>query len=156
MKRRDIWIIGAVAVLAGLLLLLGQVIKPAPPVKALPTLSITNAREPDSGGPLEEANSYLRIRQGQEYYHLVPLNGPGQIVIRQDNGWENVIYIDKDSVVMHSANCHNQDCVNMGEMTLSNIDTRVFQRWIVCLAHQISLELMPREEALRLMEDSAP
>ena len=78
MKRRDIWIIGAVAVLAGLLLLLGQVIKPAPPVKALPTLSITNAREPGSGGPLEEANSYLRIRQGQEYYHLVPLNGPGR------------------------------------------------------------------------------
>ena len=152
MKRRDIWIIGAVAVLAGLLLLLGQVIKPAPPVKALPTLSITNAREPDSGGPLEEANSYLRIRQGQEYYHLVPLNGPGQIVIRQDNGWENVIYIDKDSVVMHSANCPNHDCIRQGMMTLDNIATRVFQSWITCLPHELSLELITREDAVRLTQ----
>ncbi|NLW19984.1 MAG: hypothetical protein GXY84_01225 [Clostridiales bacterium] len=151
MKRRDFWVFTAIMGLVLVLLILGRALKPAPVEKARPTLSVTLAGEEVSGQP-EAANSYLRIKQGEAYYHLVPLNKPGEIVIHQEHGQENVIHIDKDSVVMHAANCPNHDCVRMGRMTLQNIETRVNQRWITCLPHQLSLELIPGDEAQRLME----
>lgn len=152
MKRKDVLIIGGVLLTALVLLIVGRLQTPRVTEGALPTLTITNAEELHAGEALAEADSYLRIKQGDAYYHLVPLNGPGQIVIRQDKGQENVIHINKNSVVMHSANCPNHDCMRQGEMTLDNIEYRVFQSWITCLPHQLSLELIPREQALALME----
>lgn len=152
MKRKDVLIIGVVLLTALVLLVIGHLHSPRVTEGGLPTLTITNAEELDAGETLAEAESYLRIKQGDAYYHLVPLNGPGQIVIRQDKGQENVIHINKNSVVMHSANCPNHDCMRQGEMTLDNIEYRVFQSWITCLPHQLSLELIPREQAKALVE----
>ena len=152
MKRKDVLIIGGVLLTALVLLIVGRLQTPRVTEGALPTLTITNAEELHAGEALAEADSYLRIKQGDAYYHLVPLNGPGQIVIRQDKGQENVIHINKNSVVMHSANCPNHDCMRQGEMTLENIAFRVYQSWITCLPHQLSLELLPREQALLLEE----
>lgn len=152
MKRKDVLIIGGVLLTALVLLIVGRLQTPRVTEGALPTLTITNAEELHAGEALAEADSYLRIKQGDAYYHLVPLNGPGQIVIRQDKGQENVIHINKNSVVMHSANCPNHDCMRQGEMTLDNIEYRVFQSWITCLPHQLSLELIPREQAKALVE----
>ncbi len=155
MKRRDIWVIAGVLALGLLLLLFSRVLSPAPASNRREELSVsllTGEAGAETG--LEEADSYLRIKQGRDYYGLIPLNAPGEIVIRQDGGWENVIHIDKDSVMMHSANCPNHDCMKQGVMTLENIDTRVFQQWITCLPHQLSLELLTRGQALRLMGDN--
>lgn len=152
MKRKDVLIIGGVLLTALVLLIVGRLQTPRVTEGALPTLTITNAEELHAGEALAEADSYLRIKQGDAYYHLVPLNGPGQIVIRQDKGQENVIHINKNSVVMHSANCPNHDCMRQGEMTLDNIEYRVFQSWITCLPHQLSLELIPREQTKALVE----
>jgi hypothetical protein len=152
LKRKDVLIIGGVLLTALVLLIVGRLQTPRVTEGALPTLTITNAEELHAGEALAEADSYLRIKQGDAYYHLVPLNGPGQIVIHQDKGQENVIHINKNSVVMHSANCPNHDCMRQGEMTLDNIEYRVFQSWITCLPHQLSLELIPREQAKALVE----
>lgn len=152
MKRRDLVIILGVVGAALILLLLGQLTKPRVDRTGRPSLTITNAADLDAAGPLVEADSYLRIKQGEQYYHLVPLNGPGEIIIRQDKGQENIIHIDKNAVVMHSANCPNHDCMRQGVMTLENIAFRVYQSWITCLPHQLSLELLPREQALLLEE----
>lgn len=152
MKRKDVLIIGGVLLTALVLLIVGRLQTPRVTEGTLPTLTITNAEELHAGEALAEADSYLRIKQGDAYYHLVPLNGPGQIVIHQDKGQENVIHINKNSVVMHSANCPNHDCMRQGEMTLDNIEYRVFQSWITCLPHQLSLELIPREQAKALVE----
>lgn len=152
MKRKDVLIIGGVLLTALVLLIVGRLQTPRVTEGALPTLTITNAEELHAGEALAEADSYLRIKQGDAYYHLVPLNGPGQIVIHQDKGQENVIHINKNSVVMHSANCPNHDCMRQGEMTLDNIEYRVFQSWITCLPHQLSLELIPREQTKALVE----
>ncbi|MGI6234933.1 MAG: NusG domain II-containing protein [Christensenellales bacterium] len=152
MKRKDVLIIGGVLLTALVLLIVGRLQTARVTEGALPTLTITNAEELHAGEALAEADSYLRIKQGDAYYHLVPLNGPGQIVIHQDKGQENVIHINKNSVVMHSANCPNHDCMRQGEMTLDNIEYRVFQSWITCLPHQLSLELIPREQAKALVE----
>lgn len=154
MKRKDLVIILGVVVSALILLAAGQLIAPAKDRSTRPSLVIQNAAELKAQGPLEEAESYLRIKQGEAYYHLVPLNGPGEIVIRQDKGQENIIHIDRNSVVMHSANCPNHDCMRQGVMTLSNIEFRVYQSWITCLPHQLSLELLPREQALLLVENT--
>lgn len=154
MKRRDLVIILGVVAAALVLLVLGQVVKPQADRSGRPSLTITNAEALKAGEELQEADSYLRIKQGEQYYHLVPLNGPGEIVIRQEKGQENIIHIDKDSVVMHSANCPNHDCMRQGEMTLENIEYRVYQSWITCLPHQLSLELLPREQALLLVENT--
>ena len=150
MKRRDVWVMAGVLAAALLLLLAGQLFRPTPSEMALPTLTLSNAASLGSGTTLADAQSYLRIKQGKEYYDLVPLNAPGEIIIRQDKGQENIIHINKNSVVMHSANCPNHDCIRQGEMTLDNIAYRVFQSWITCLPHEISLELIPRDQALRL------
>ncbi len=152
MTLKDVLIIGGVLLTALVLLIVGRLQTPRVTEGALPTLTITNAEELHAGEALAEADSYLRIKQGDAYYHLVPLNGPGQIVIHQDKGQENVIHINKNSVVMHSANCPNHDCMRQGEMTLDNIEYRVFQSWITCLPHQLSLELIPREQAKALVE----
>jgi hypothetical protein len=152
LKRKDVLIIGGVLLTALVLLIVGRLQTARVTEGALPTLTITNAEELHAGEALAEADSYLRIKQGDAYYHLVPLNGPGQIVIHQDKGQENVIHINKNSVVMHSANCPNHDCMRQGEMTLDNIEYRVFQSWITCLPHQLSLELIPREQAKALVE----
>ncbi|NLM86879.1 MAG: hypothetical protein GX171_09340 [Clostridiales bacterium] len=147
MKRKDIWVLLGVGVLAAVLLILGQQAKPQPVKQAIPTLSVALGK---FDVELQDADSYLRIKQGDEYYHLVPLNSEAEIVIKQDGNKENIIRIDKDSVVMHSANCPNQDCMRMGKLTLENREYRSFSRWITCLPHQLSLELLDHEEAMRL------
>ena len=147
MKRKDIWVLLGVGVLAAVLLILGQQAKPQPVKQAIPTLSVALGK---FDVELQDADSYMRIKQGDEYYHLVPLNSEAEIVIKQDGNKENIIRIDKDSVVMHSANCPNQDCMRMGKLTLENREYRSFSRWITCLPHQLSLELLDHEEAMRL------
>lgn len=153
LKRRDLWIILAVAVAGLALFAVSRLIKPGVALSDRKPLALT-AETGGAAGELPEADSYLRIKQGQDYYSLVPLLGPDEIIITQAGGWENVIRIDKDSVKMHSANCPNQDCVRQGEMTLSNINVRVFQKWITCLPHQLSLELLTRDEALALLGET--
>jgi hypothetical protein len=149
LKRRDFWVILAV-VLAGLALFaVSRLAKPGVALPGRKTLTLS-AEAGGKTGVLPAADSYLRIKQGEDYYDLIPLLGPDEIVITQAGGWENVIHIDKDSVKMHSANCPNQDCIRQGEMTLSNISVRVFQNWITCLPHQVSLELLTRDEALAI------
>lgn len=155
LKRRDFWVLGGVLALALILLLAGGLVRPAPARPAKATLSFNEASGFDAGSAVPaDAESYLRIKQGSEYYPLVPLNGPGEIVIRQRDNWENVIHFGRNSALMHSANCPNHDCVRQGEVTLDNYETRVFLSFITCLPHQLSLELLPRDQALRWLEGS--
>ena len=45
------------------------------------------------------------------------------------------------AVYMDHANCDNQDCVNMGEVTLDNLELRVMGGFIICLPHKVSVEV---------------
>ena len=54
---------------------------------------------------------------------------------------------------MESSNCENQTCVGQGEVTLENRDLRPLFNMVICLPHNLSLELLTRAEAeSRLME----
>ncbi len=61
---------------------------------------------------------------------------------------ENVIVLTPEGVQMKYANCSNHDCLMQGEVTLENRDERILYNMIVCLPHQVVLELYSREEVL--------
>lgn len=63
----------------------------------------------------------------------------------------NVIRLSHDGVVMHSSTCDNQACVEQGWVTLENKDDRVLQNMILCLPHEISIELYSKAEMEQLL-----
>ncbi|HSK68480.1 MAG TPA: NusG domain II-containing protein [Candidatus Limnocylindria bacterium] len=148
MKRRDLWAVGAVLALGLLLLIASRALRPLP--GTAPGTPVPLPSSSPSQGALPEAGSYLRIKRGREYFDLVPLTGPGEVTVHSGNGQVNVVGLGKDSVRMLSANCPNQDCVRQGEVNLMNRDTRVLMNFITCLPHQVSLELLTRQEALAI------
>ena len=99
------------------------------------------------------AESYLFVNTGSSAYSPIPLNGDNSFRIAQQDGSENVIQIGENSFYMESSNCENQTCVGQGEVTLENRDLRPLFNMVICLPHNLSLELLTRAEAeARLME----
>ncbi|MEG1720565.1 MAG: NusG domain II-containing protein [Pseudoflavonifractor sp.] len=124
MKKRDIIIIAVVLALAGGLFLLKGFL-------------------PGSEGPKD----LVVISLGSEVYKEVPLDEPQVIHIDQGGGAVNDIEITADGrVFMKDSTCDGQDCVKQGEMTAANVAERPLGGWIVCLPHQIAIELRPAAE----------
>ena len=71
----------------------------------------------------------------------LPFSDAHTIEVIQPGGAENRILLTGDSVVMESANCENQDCVHMGEVTRDNLELRVMGGFIICLPHKLSVEV---------------
>ena len=77
---------------------------------------------------------------GREYVR-VPLSQPRTVTIRQDNGAVNVVEVTAHGAVMLSSTCDNQLCVEMGEVTRDNWETRPNQQFIICLPNRVSVEV---------------
>lgn len=99
---------------------------------------------------------YVRIIVGQEFrWFALPEAEPYTITIRQtdpETGEEavNLITLTPTGVFMAESTCDNQDCVNMGEVTLENKAFRVLGNMVVCLPHQVMMELYTPDEILAL------
>ena len=93
------------------------------------------AVSPEAEGP----RVYITL-DGAELIDL-PFSEPRTVTVRQPDGAENAVAITGDAVCMAHANCENQDCVNMGQVTLDNLELRVMGGFIVCLPHRISVEV---------------
>lgn len=93
------------------------------------------------------AESYLIVNTNSSAYSPIPLTEDNSFRITQQDGSENVIHIGKNSFYMESSNCENQNCVEQGEVTLENREKRILFNMVICLPHNLSLELMTREEA---------
>ena len=93
------------------------------------------------------AESYLVVRTDGYVYSPVPLNEDGTFRITQPDGSENVVHVGKNSFYMESSNCENQNCVEEGEVTLENKDSRILFNMVYCLPHKLSLELLTPEQA---------
>ena len=74
----------------------------------------------------------------------LPFDQPHTVAILQPDGGENVVEITGQAVRMASANCENQDCVLMGDVTRDNLELRPMGGLIVCLPHRLTVEV--REE----------
>ena len=71
----------------------------------------------------------------------LPFSEAHTVRIEQANSDENTLLLTGDSVLMESANCEGQDCVNMEKVTRDNLETRVMFGMIICLPHRLSVEV---------------
>ncbi len=167
-RKKDLILVLALLVLALLFLLISRparkpaAVPPAPPPAE--TGTVTEERPAESYADFvsetvrayfEEypAASYLFVNTGSSAYSPIPLNGDNSFRITQQDGSENVIHIGENSFYMESSNCKNQNCVGQGEVTLENRESRPLFNMVICLPHNLSLELLTREEAeARLLE----
>ncbi len=106
-----------------------------------------------------DAQAFLVVTMGNNVYAPIPLTGETYYKLSNGTG-VNIVHVTETSVSMHEANCDNQDCVEQGEVTLENKETRVLSNMIICLPNQVSLQLFDREEIIEWMtrnmqEDSA-
>ena len=88
---------------------------------------------------------------------LLPLPTEGEYTrtIRQimADGSEavNVLHLTTNGFRMEDANCEGHDCISEGEVTLENREERVLWNMVICLPHQLSLELITRAEAEQMI-----
>lgn len=74
-----------------------------------------------------------------------PLSQPQTVVVEQADGSRNEIVITGEGAYMHASSCDNQLCVQMGEVTLDNWETRPNQTFIICLPNRVTVELIPAQ-----------
>lgn len=96
--------------------------------------------------PAGDTQAYLRVQVGNEPLPLIPLTDGGEYTVTQPNGRKNVIHTTLTGAVMHFSTCDNQNCIQQGEVTLSNRQSRVMGGLIVCLPNEVLLELLLPEE----------
>ena len=71
----------------------------------------------------------------------LPFDEAHTLEIIQPDGARNTVSLTGEAVTMISANCENQDCVHMGEVTRDNLELRVMGGFIICLPHKVSVEV---------------
>lgn len=150
MRNRNLWIIlAAVAVIAAVFVL-AAVIQPSASISneelnALPQTT-------DETGETDEAQAYLLVTVGGLTYQPIPLKGEGQFSITQgETGMVNTVHVTPTSVWMADSTCDNQDCVEQGVVSLDTMNDRVLGNMIICLPHQVTLELYTADEMAALL-----
>ena len=87
-----------------------------------------------------EENMVIITVDGKEYAR-VPLSAPQTVTVSQKDGCVNVVEVSDHGAVMLSSTCDNQLCVEMGEVTVDNWETRPNQQFIICLPNRVGVEL---------------
>ena len=100
----------------------------------------------------DPAIAYVLVRMPNPVGLLpLPVEGEYTRTLRQTmpDGSEavNILHLTPEGFWMEEANCDGQDCVKQGEVTLANREERILWNMIICLPHQLSVELITREEA---------
>lgn len=71
----------------------------------------------------------------------LPFGEAHTVLVHQVTGADNQVVLTGEAVYMGSANCDGQDCINMGEVTRENMETRVMGGFIICLPNMIVVEV---------------
>ena len=107
---------------------------------------------------LSQVKAFLVVTVGDKTYQPIPLTEEGYYRFRHGD-CINIVHVTPTSIDMHEANCDNQDCVEQGEVTLENKDTRILGNRIICLPNQVTLQLYSRDELMdwltTVQEDAA-
>ncbi len=96
---------------------------------------------------LSQVKAFLVVTVGDKTYQPIPLTEEGYYRLRHGD-CINIVHVTPISIDMHEANCDNQDCVEQGEVTLENKDTRILGNMIICLPNQVTLQLYSRDELM--------
>lgn len=107
---------------------------------------------------LSQVKAFLVVTVSDKTYQPIPLTEEGYYRLRHGD-CINIVHVTPTSIDMHEANCDNQDCVEQGEVTLENKDTRILGNRIICLPNQVTLQLYSRNELMdwltTVQEDAA-
>lgn len=149
MRNRNLWIIlAAVAVIAAVFVL-AAVMQPAATLSDKPLDTLPQTTEGAADG---EAQAYLLVTVAGVTYQPIPLKGEGQFSLTQgETGMVNTVHVTPTSVWMADSTCDNQDCVEQGVVSLDTMNDRVLGNMIICLPHQVTLELYTAEEMATLL-----
>ena len=128
----------------------------APEEAAAP--EVTDVPEATATPDLSQVEAFLVVTVGDKTYQPIPLTEEGYYRLRHGD-CINIVHVTPTSINMHEANCENQDCVEQGEVTLENKDTRILGNMIICLPNQVTLQLYSRDELIdwltTVQEDAA-
>ena len=131
----------AVLISAALLLAACACMSEAPEEAAISVLVDGSPWTPDPSQAQSGSDLRVYITYDGDPLLDLPFAEPHLVRVVQPDGDENVIAVTADAVYMESANCENQDCVHMGEVTRDNLEMRVMGGFIICLPHRISVEV---------------
>lgn len=119
---------------------------------------VTDVPEATATPDLSQVEAFLVVTVGDKTYQPIPLTEEGYYRFRHGD-CINIVHVTPTSIDMHEANCDNQDCVEQGEVTLENKDTRILGNMIICLPNQVTLQLYSRDELMdwltTVQEDAA-
>lgn len=128
----------------------------APEATAAP--EVTDVPEATATPDLSQVKAFLVVTVGDKTCQPIPLTEEGYYRFRHGD-CINIVHVTPTSIDMHEANCDNQDCVEQGEVTLENKDTRILGNMIICLPNQVTLQLYSRDELMdwltTVQEDAA-
>lgn len=149
MRNKNVWIILAAVVLIALVGVLALVVQPQVDIADESIATGTDLTDPAA----PEAQSYLLVTIGGTTYQPLGLHTEGAFTLTQgeDGAVVNVVHVTPTSVWMESSTCDNQDCVEQGVVSLETMNDRVLGNMIICLPHQVTLELYTVEEMNALM-----
>ena len=122
MKKKDIFLICGVLLLALLAFLASRLLMP----------QTTGAR--------------VTVYVGGEVYTEVAADDYQTITIDQGDGKVNVIVIDESGVRMDHSTCKNQICVHHGVIDPHQANELLLDNWIVCLPNGVSVEVTGEED----------
>ena len=136
----------AVLVIIILAIIIGIVGKMMRPSRTIGDGQLPRTTASDGGVPATDAALYLLVTAGSTTYEPIPLEGENVFTLTQGDDMVNIIHATPDSIWMESATCENQDCVDQGTVTAENRHLRALGNMIICLPHQVQLELFTADE----------
>ena len=90
----------------------------------------------------KEAAGLVRIYVDGKLYQEEKLGLEREIEIIQETGEKNILHLTPDGFSMAYSTCHNQLCIQQGQVTLDNYYARSLGTHVLCLPHRVDVELV--------------
>ena len=94
------------------------------------------------------ATGKMNVYVNGALYASEPLRPGHTLTVTQPDGSTNVIRMTEGGFYMESSSCHNQLCVQQGEVTQDNWTTRMLGTHILCLPNRVDAELEVEADAV--------
>lgn len=100
--------------------------------------------------------------QTNTQYGFLPLPAPGEDeyvypliqTLADGSTIENDIHVTSEGFYMEYSTCDNQNCVDEGEVTFENRDSRILGNAVLCLPNGVCLELYTIDEVIAMLEEA--
>lgn len=83
----------------------------------------------------------LEVYVDGRFYTAAPLRAGESVTVSQEDGKVNVIRMTESGFYMESSTCHNQDCVQQGQVTKENWSRRSLGAHVICLPNRVDVVL---------------